>query len=206
MALQPCRECGREISTEAIACPQCGAPQPIATRPSAEIESGPAKKGSGCVLVVFIALAIGIIGFIAIGVFADPHSDAQLIGHAESLIERNLKDPGSAQFSNVRVIRRPVKDPHLQDVAVCGQVNARNSFGGLAGNSRFVVDLNLRQSDKGVQTMGFSIEDADKRATVKSRDSADGPWATIFEEIYWNPHCTDEVHPATFTADTPKRW
>ena len=28
MALRPCRECGREISTEATTCPQCGAPDP----------------------------------------------------------------------------------------------------------------------------------------------------------------------------------
>ena len=28
MALKPCRECGREVSTEAVACPQCGAPRP----------------------------------------------------------------------------------------------------------------------------------------------------------------------------------
>jgi predicted RNA-binding Zn-ribbon protein involved in translation (DUF1610 family) len=33
MALVPCRECGREVSTEAQACPQCGAPAP--TRPAA---------------------------------------------------------------------------------------------------------------------------------------------------------------------------
>lgn len=26
MALKPCRECGQEVSTEATACPQCGAP------------------------------------------------------------------------------------------------------------------------------------------------------------------------------------
>jgi hypothetical protein len=28
MSLKPCRECGREVSTEAVLCPQCGAPRP----------------------------------------------------------------------------------------------------------------------------------------------------------------------------------
>jgi hypothetical protein len=28
MSLKPCRECGREISTDALACPECGAPFP----------------------------------------------------------------------------------------------------------------------------------------------------------------------------------
>ena len=30
MALKPCRECGRMVSTEAAACPQCGCPNPTA--------------------------------------------------------------------------------------------------------------------------------------------------------------------------------
>ncbi|MCL6620942.1 MAG: zinc ribbon domain-containing protein [Syntrophobacterales bacterium] len=28
MSLTPCRECGRELSTEALSCPHCGAPSP----------------------------------------------------------------------------------------------------------------------------------------------------------------------------------
>lgn len=28
MALHPCRECGKEVSSEALSCPKCGAPQP----------------------------------------------------------------------------------------------------------------------------------------------------------------------------------
>lgn len=28
MALKPCRECGRQVSTEALTCPQCGVPNP----------------------------------------------------------------------------------------------------------------------------------------------------------------------------------
>lgn len=38
MALVPCRECGREISTEALACPQCGAPK-AASHPAAQGET-----------------------------------------------------------------------------------------------------------------------------------------------------------------------
>lgn len=30
MALKPCRECGREVSTEALTCPHCGIPRPTA--------------------------------------------------------------------------------------------------------------------------------------------------------------------------------
>lgn len=60
MALIKCRECGKEISTEATACPGCGAPVIPPPRPA------PAKK-SPPVLKVFawfvgIVFAIGIIG------------------------------------------------------------------------------------------------------------------------------------------------
>ncbi len=34
MALAPCRECGKEVSTEATACPHCGAPRPPVPSPS----------------------------------------------------------------------------------------------------------------------------------------------------------------------------
>src|SRR5438128_2587534 len=34
MALAPCRECAKEISTEAASCPHCGVPTPTSARPS----------------------------------------------------------------------------------------------------------------------------------------------------------------------------
>jgi hypothetical protein len=43
MALIPCRECGKDISTEAAACPHCGAPSPA---PSVAPPTAP-KKGMG---------------------------------------------------------------------------------------------------------------------------------------------------------------
>jgi len=32
MPLEPCRECGKSVSTEAESCPHCGAPTPETTR------------------------------------------------------------------------------------------------------------------------------------------------------------------------------
>ena len=47
MALQKCRECGKEISTQAASCPQCGAP----------------KKKSGCLnqIALLMLLLVGVI-------------------------------------------------------------------------------------------------------------------------------------------------
>ncbi|MCD9005185.1 hypothetical protein LDO31_02850 [Luteimonas sp. XNQY3] len=47
-------------------------------------------------------------------------------------VQRNLKDPASAEFRNVHLSKKsgaPV---------VCGEVNSKNSFGGMGGYQRFV--------------------------------------------------------------------
>ncbi len=50
----------------------------------------------------------------------------------EERVKATLKDPGSAMFRNVRIGRG------LGAPAVCGEVNAKNSFGGYLGYNRFV--------------------------------------------------------------------
>lgn len=59
--------------------------------------------------------------------------------HAEGVAKRNisrdLRDPGSAEFRNVRTYRQ--HDP--RERAVCGEVNAKNAFGGYAGFRPFVA-------------------------------------------------------------------
>ena len=57
MALVQCRECGREISDQAIACPQCGHPQ----RRAAPM--------SPLVKLVLGALVLILVGMFAIGIF-----------------------------------------------------------------------------------------------------------------------------------------
>lgn len=65
MALGPCRECQREISSEATACPHCGAP--VTSRDAA---SGCWTWGLGCAIVIGIAIAFITIAS-AIGSSAD---------------------------------------------------------------------------------------------------------------------------------------
>jgi hypothetical protein len=62
---------------------------------------------------------------------ADPRIEA-----AELAVKQGLRDPGSTQFKNVAV-----KTNSLGEIAVCGEFNARNSFGGYVGFQSFgVVD------------------------------------------------------------------
>jgi hypothetical protein len=54
---------------------------------------------------------------------------------AEELVRQRLRDPNSAEFSNVHVI--PSSLPGR--TTVCGIVNARNGFGGMTGPRHFVA-------------------------------------------------------------------
>ena len=56
---------------------------------------------------------------------------------AKEAIASKLKDPGSAQFRNVKLklyIDKPV---------VCGEVNAKNSYGGYVGFKRFIAGIDF---------------------------------------------------------------
>lgn len=69
-------------------------------------------------------------------------SDKQIIDDAKGMVSASLKDPDSATFKNVKVYR--VKNKNTCDVnvsAVCGAVNAKNSYGGYVGYSNFAVVL-----------------------------------------------------------------
>lgn len=45
MPLVKCRECGKEVSTEAGTCPQCGAPRPTTSSSSGPLPESPFKTG-----------------------------------------------------------------------------------------------------------------------------------------------------------------
>ena len=63
MALIPCPECGKSISTSAVACPHCGAPSKTAPQRGTPVEP-PKKKTYGCGSL----FALGVIAIVVIGV------------------------------------------------------------------------------------------------------------------------------------------
>ena len=60
-------------------------------------------------------------------------SDDVDISVAKAMVQAQLRDPESAQFMGVQLVRRG------SDKGVCGYVNARNGFGGMAGSVAFAV-------------------------------------------------------------------
>lgn len=147
MALVKCKECGQKISSKAPACPNCGSP-------------AKAKGRSGCTTLAGLGIAIFVAAMIVVlsanrppstrsqsAGASTPHevSDAEKeaerrrsaelsIVVAQRLVRQRLKDADSARFANTLAVRLP-----SGSTIVCGHVNARNSFGGYAGDEPFIA-------------------------------------------------------------------
>lgn len=79
-----------------------------------------------------LVLAVGGCQFI-------PGTDASKISEAQNAVARTLSDPKSADFSNDRVAGSG--DRQL----VCGEVNAKNSFGGYVGFRRYAYRIQSKR-------------------------------------------------------------
>jgi len=111
---------------------------------------------------------------------------------AQNSVAAHLKDPDSAKFGASFIIREPgALKNGLETDAVCGLVNAKNSFGAYAGASRYVA-LQMR-SQRTLDTIYVWVEGSDRHSFVDSK-------ATLFEISAWNKYCVDAGHAATYSA------
>ncbi len=99
---------------------------------------------------------------------------------AISSIKEQLRDPDSAKFSGVFL---PKGDKG--NVSVCGNVNAKNSFGGYAGTVRFLVYIYNNQEN------GKSIVHLSKLEASTPTISSDITSQTVFDSA-WKVFCTSE--------------
>ena len=76
------------------------------------------------------------------------------VKEAEDAVARQLRDPESAQFRDVKYFQR----------YVCGEVNAKNGMGGYVGFTRFIYDQENKTAkiDPG-DGMGDEIAGTDRR-------------------------------------------
>jgi hypothetical protein len=71
-------------------------------------------------------------------VIAGPTNYETLVKQVKEAARYNLKDPSSAQFRNVVVTQSYHADTGaLNGVNVCGEINAKNSFGAYTGFKKF---------------------------------------------------------------------
>lgn len=75
---------------------------------------------------------------------------------AKRQVKLRLKDPSSAQFDDVKFYPSdaPRENPHG---AVCGKVNAKNSFGAYIGYRRFVMGISTVNGE--TYRSGVQMED-----------------------------------------------
>ena len=141
-----------------------------------------------------MALPLGAV--MTVAACGAPGDDADLKVMSERRISTILKDPNSAKFDRQFIVRKPPADKRVEATA-CGLVNGKNSFGAYAGSARYAVHFFVYE-DTAPSIIWAEIEGGDNlKRTPKSMP--DKP-ATIFEDLYWNKHCTDDSHPATYTA------
>ncbi|MBE2242467.1 MAG: hypothetical protein IAE86_06915 [Burkholderiaceae bacterium] len=122
--------------------------------------------------------------------------DDQARWNAEAAVKQRLKDPDSAKFSGVFLVRQPAQSD-ISHVHICGVVDGKNSFGAMTGGTRFVVVA--LQGQNLFDISNLQIEGPDRSATVDSRSG--GQPTTVFEKVYWNAYCVDATHPPTFTGE-----
>lgn len=67
--------------------------------------------------------------------FLEKNGQEKTIAAAQDSIKRGLKDPNSAEFQNLRIAN------YNNGKVVCGEINAKNSYGGYVGYKRFVAGI-----------------------------------------------------------------
>src|SRR6476469_7596301 len=125
MALVACSECSKEVSTQARACPHCGAKRAKSAGPIAYIFAGL------FFLIVFKSCSIErradtrTSDQIAAANAAEKDYQARLVSAATVMasIKASLRDPQSVQWSSVK--------SDAEGTVVCVEYRARNGFGGM---------------------------------------------------------------------------
>jgi hypothetical protein len=133
MALVECPECKKEVSSEAAACPHCG----FALHK--EKRSGWGKE-IGLLLLVPIGILVALFLIFLVKEIVSPtdlsKSPTWAISQGKESLEHSLKDPDSVEYGDVWA--GTLKSDKGSVLVACGYFNARNSFGGMTGQQRFI--------------------------------------------------------------------
>lgn len=141
----PCPKCFELMMLHASRCPHCQA-----EFSEEEVKANMASKKSdhkSCLIMLGVVVLLGAIlyGLASSCSTKGSGEGAAAMSAAEEefawkeaamqVVRERLRDPGSAEFSNLTVY------PGTDDSAtiICGYVNSRNGFGGLTGPQRFIA-------------------------------------------------------------------
>ena len=125
MPLKPCPECGREISTQAAACPTCG--YDLKGKRAAQEQS---RKAFGCLVLLAV---VGTCYAISKDEMALDAPDPNLFNAkyaCEQYIKPRLTSPSTAKFGDYGTTAEAVTALPNGTYRVVGYVDAQNAFGG----------------------------------------------------------------------------
>ncbi len=108
--------------------------------------------------------------------FGCGNSEGNDIKSAQAAVSQKLKDPGSAQYGKAFVAPASESSETYANLRyVCGDVNAKNSFGGYTGATRYKVLLAEPAKGGGTQVLYTEME-------AQPNDH-------IFTQVWWNNGC-----------------
>jgi hypothetical protein len=155
MALVPCRECGKQISTEAIGCPSCGAkPGPDKlTRIGQRVLAGVATTVVLITVIQCSSLHSSLPTPTPLAAAPPPIESAaaqaakaletkrfDLAYDVTTAIRKSSRDPSSTTFESVGV--------NSDATVVCVQYRSRNGFGGMNREAAVYVGGAIKSASK----------------------------------------------------------
>jgi hypothetical protein len=69
---------------------------------------------------------------------------------ARFFVEKELKDPDSAQYQDTHVYEMMLQGDRVKMYTICGKINAKNGFGGYTGFHDFVATVGFDKDGKEV--------------------------------------------------------
>ena len=146
MALVACRECGKQVSTEAAACPSCGA-------------KPPADSISRASILKWILAAIIVIPMVRC--IADDKPKPPVDPGAAALQKQRAaaeEKQFSIAYDVTKAIRKSMRDPsstvfevvgvNADATVVCVEYRSRNGFGGMNREAAIYVGGNIKKATK----------------------------------------------------------
>ncbi|MBA5686964.1 hypothetical protein [Rugamonas apoptosis] len=107
-------------------------------------------------------------------------------------LRARMKDPDSMVIRSSYFVRKVAASGDVE-IAMCGIVDGKNSFGGFTGGTRFV---SVSTDYKNTETFDTHIVQMDESSSSDRAAAQSLHRVTPFEEVYWNGHCVDDAHPA----------
>lgn len=137
-AINKCTDASGKITFTDAACPQdqTWANPPPPPKPEPEKEPTPSQSVQSVMASITNEAPQG----------REPESQVEKEAAEELLLilRSSLKDPESARFRGIKIATKPYDTARTKSAyAICGEVNAKNSYGGYTGFEGFVVENNI---------------------------------------------------------------